>query len=93
MFFHIGFGFLIDRFQITALLLCGKHTSAVALTVNIVFFTHFDRPLIAGIFLEIAWQIMGIVNFLNIHPDLIDQLAVLFRRDRQGAAEIIVPSV
>lgn len=78
VFLQKGFCLFVNYLQIASLLLCRKYTTAIALAVNIILFTHLNRTLIAGILFEITRQVMRIVDFLDIHADLINQLTIFF---------------
>lgn len=86
---HKGFGIFFDLNEVDSLSLGTKDTAAVALAIDVIFGAHFNRTFVALIFLEIAWQILGIVDFLNFQTNGIDGLGVFVGADGQGTAEIV----
>ena len=77
-------GILLNLNQINVLGLSCIDASTITLTIDIILLAHLYLALVALIFLEITWNIVGGINLLHIDSDAVDGLRILMRTDGQG---------
>ena len=69
-------GILLNLYKIYVLSLSRIDASTITLTIDIILLAHLHRALVALIFLEITWKIVGGINLLHIDSDAIDGLRI-----------------
>ena len=71
----------------------GIDTTAVVLTVEVVFVGELNRTFVAVLFLEVGWEVLDVVDFCQFFSDFVDLGCVFQRADGKGGGKIVIAAL